>query len=325
MKKVIFFCVLLSALVCIFALGVSAATVYKDEGGTELFRCEIADGYHIESYEALNGGFAKVDSDGDALTWYLVSTENEGENTVKVVKSVKTKEVFENGAYTTIKKSVVVSANYDADVDKLPAFGAYSSTYSKELLFIYIPDAVKTLPQRFCQNVPVIECVFGEDSQCESWETLTFWGAKSLRGIFIPKNFKKFPCSSDGEFTYCTRMETLTFHKESTLEEWPGWYFGATKIKEITVPDSITYLNSRAFQGMSYLEYVDIGKNVTHLYKTDHNNSMFHSCVSLKTVIIPGGLKAENMIDVTAAALTIPSAPLTQQSFTQEHLRSSWR
>lgn len=284
--------------VCLFAMGVSATTVYKDEGGTELFSCEIFSSHHIDTYEIKNGGFAKVDSDGDALTWYLVSTEADGENIIKVVKAVKTKDVFENGAYKNgVDKNKVVSANFENDVDKLPAYGAFSGNYNKELLFIYIPDAVKTLPYRFCQNVPVILCEFSENSLCESWDKLIFWGARSLRELFIPKYFTKFPQSADGEFTGCERLEKLTFHKESTLSEWPQWYFGGTRIKEIRVPDSITYLNSRAFQGMGHLETVYLSPNLTHIYKNSNNHSLFHDCSSLKTVYIPKGLVADNLID----------------------------
>lgn len=298
MKKCLLLAIMVMILACMLTIAVSASTIYRDENGTELFSCEIADSYHIDSYEIKNGGFAKHDSEGDALTWYLDSTITEGDNVIKTVKSVKTKNVYENGAYTNgVSKTLVVSANYDEGTDKIPVFGAYSGSYSKELLFVYIPDAVTTLPQRFCQNVPVIECVFSENSLCESWDTLTFWGAKSLRGLFIPKYMTKFPESRDGEFTGCIRMETLTFHEESTLELWPQWYFAETKIKEIRVPDSITYLRSRAFQGMGYLETVYLSPNLTHIYKNSNNHSLFHGCGSLKTVYIPKGLVAENLID----------------------------
>ena len=289
----------IATLACVFAISVSASTVYVDaDSNTELFKCEIADSYHIDSYEILNGGFAKVDSEGNALTWYLVGTETVGENVVKTVKSVKTSEVYSDGVYSNgVNKNYVVSANFDKGITTVPCYGAFSGSFNKELLFVYIPDEVTTLPYRFCQNVPVIKCEFSENSKCESWEDLTFWYAKSLRELFIPKNFKKFPSSKDGEFTGCVRMEKLTFHKESTLEVWPSWYFGDTKIKEIVMPHSITYLNSRAFQGMAYLETVYLSPNITHMYKNSNNHSLFHSCSSLKTVYIPKTLVAENLVD----------------------------
>ena len=297
-NKILLFFLIVVSFVCLLAVSVGATTVYVDENGTELFSCEIADGHHIDSYQILNGGFAKVDSEGNALTWYLVEQTTDGTNIKKVVKAVKTADVYENGAYTNgVDKKLVVSANFEVGTDTVPEYGAFSGSYNKELLFIYVPDAVKTIPYRFCQNVPVVVCEFSENSELESWGGLAFYGARSIRSLFIPKNFTRFPNDKDGELTGCTRLEELTFHKESTLETLPSWKFGNTKIKRLIVPDSVTYLNSRAFQGMQYLEYVDMGKNVTHIYKNENNHSMFHDCSRLKTVVFPPKLTAENLID----------------------------
>ena len=299
MKKTLLILSAVAMLVCMLAISAYATTYYKDENGTELFECEIADTYHIASYEIKNGGFAKVDGDGDALTWYLASTETVGSDIVKTVKAVKTRDVYANGSYTGIEKNLVVSANFEHDTAVVPVYGAYSGSYNKELLFIYIPDAVTTLPYRFLQNVPVIKCEFSESSMCESWNNLVFWGAKSLRELFIPKYFKSFPKGGEGQMTFdgCSRLEKLTFHKESTLEEWPSWYFDETAIKEIRVPDSITAMNSRAFQGMTQLETVYLSPYLTHIYKTENNHSFFWDCHSLETVYIPKGLTADNLVD----------------------------
>ena len=35
---------------------------------------------------------------------------------------------------------------------------------------------------------------------------------------------------------------------------------------------------------MAYLEYVDMGKNVTHMYKTENNHSIFYGCGNLETI-----------------------------------------
>ena len=299
MKRFLLVSLMVLALACMLAFAVSATTIYKDESGTELFRCEIADGHHIDSYEIVNGGFARYDGEGNALTWYLLGTATQGENVVKTVKAVKTTEVFENGSYTNgVTKKMVVSAAFEEGMETIPEYGAYSSnSHSKELLFVYVPNSVKTLPMRFCQNTPVVVCEFSESSLLESWGDLSFWGAKSLRSIFIPQNFTKFPNSKDGELAYCKRLEVLTFHENSTLETLPSWKFGDTRIKRLVVPDSVTYLNSRAFQGMAYLEYVDMGKNVTHMYKTENNHSIFYGCGNLETIVFPPKLTVENMID----------------------------
>lgn len=194
MKKKILFFICVALMLVTFAI-VGSATTYYTDGTTEYFECEIADTYHIDSYVIKNGGFPKVDADGDALTWYLVSTEADEQtgDITKTVASVKTKDVYNDStsSYTGIDKNKIVSANYEVGTTTVPEFGKYSGTYNKELLFIYIPDAVTTLPMRFCQNVPVVFCEFSENSMCSSWGDLVFYGAKSLRELFIPKYFTK--------------------------------------------------------------------------------------------------------------------------------------
>ena len=298
MKRTLIIFSMLIAIVCLFAISVSATTFYKDENGTELFECEIADSYHIDSYEIKNGGFAKADSEGNALTWYVISTETVDGNTVKTVKAVKTSECYENGAYTNgVDKALVVSASYDEGTAVVPSFGAYSGSFSKELLFAYIPDSVTTLPARFGQNTPILKCVLNETSQCNNFEMLVFWGAKSLREFYLPKHVKTLPTKDGKAFEHAKRMKTFVIANDTEMETLPSWYFGGTGIESFTVPDSMTYLNSRAFQGMSSLKYVNLGKNLTHIYKTENNHSLFHDCRSLQTVVIPKGLVAENLID----------------------------
>ena len=79
-------------LVCmcvIFALSVGAAEIYKDVNGNELFR------YDLESNIIKNEqgvGFAKVDSENDALIWYITETKTENSDNIYTVASVKTKD-----------------------------------------------------------------------------------------------------------------------------------------------------------------------------------------------------------------------------------------
>ncbi len=283
--------------ICLLAISVSATTFYVDENGTELFECEIADTYHIASYQVKNGGFAKADGDGDALTWYLVSTETVGEDIYKTVQSVKTKEVYANGVYTGVDKNKIVSANFDEEVNVVPSFGGYSGTFNKEILFVYVPDAVTVLPARFCQRTPVIKVEIGNDSQLNKFEYLAFYEAKSLREFFLPRNIVEFPTKDGRCFQNCTRLEIFTFHEDSQYKTMQPWVFADTGIKELVLPKNMTYLNSRAFQGMKKLQTVYFSPNITHIYKTENNHSLFHDCISLKTVYIPKGLTADNLID----------------------------
>jgi hypothetical protein len=57
-RKLLIISFVMIAIMLALAISVSAKTIYKDENGTELFECEIADSYHIASYQIKNGGFA---------------------------------------------------------------------------------------------------------------------------------------------------------------------------------------------------------------------------------------------------------------------------
>ena len=86
MKKRLILTLLIMALViCAFAISVSASKIYKTESGETLFSYEHSNN-RVTSY---NGAFPKVDGEGNALIWYLISTATEGENTICTVGSFK--------------------------------------------------------------------------------------------------------------------------------------------------------------------------------------------------------------------------------------------
>ncbi len=298
MKKRIIFLLCVTLMLVALAI-VGSATTYYTDGTTEYFECEIADTYHIDSYIIKNGGFPKVDADGDALTWYLVSTETDSEtgHITKTVASVKTRDYITGTTFSApLTKYNVVSVNFDKGTNKIPAFGEMDGAQSKEILFIYVPDEVTSLPFRFCQLTSVVVCEFGENSQCDTWDGLTFWGAKSLREIFIPAQLTAFPTHNGGAFDGCSRLEKLTFHEDSVMTSIVGWYFEQTAIKEMILPDSITTITARMFQEMKNLEYVKFGRYVNSIENQANDHfSLFHDCKSLQTVVIPGTLLAENI------------------------------
>ena len=295
-KKILLMVVMLAALVCALSLSISATTIYKDESGTELLECEIADSYHIASYEVKNGGFAKADAEGNALTWYLISTTTEGGNTVKTVACKKTSEVFANGAYTNgVDKLMVVSASWDEGITTVPAFGAWSSGYSKEILFVYIPDSVTVLPQRLFQNASVIKCEIKPSSNIKEINLYMLYQAKSIREIYFPASLEKIKDGTE----LCigaSRLEKATFDPNCKLTEIPPSMFqNCSSLKSVTFPNTVTTVGSRTFQGCSSLEYINLGASLTYMEKTSNNHSFAFQCPNMKTVIIPKTFVASNI------------------------------
>lgn len=295
-RKLLIISFVMIAIMLALAISVSAKTIYKDENGTELFECEIADSYHIASYKIKNGGFAKVDSNGNALTWYLNSTVTEGENTIKYVKSIKTSDCFANGDYTNgVDRYKVVSANWDEGITAIPAFGNWSGNISKEILFVYVPDSVTTLPQRLFQKTSVLFCEIKPTSSLKEINLYMMYEAMSIREIYFPASLEVIKDGTELAIN-AKRLEKVTFHPDCKLTEIPSCMFqNCSSLKTITLPNSITTVGSRTFQGCSSLEYINLGANLTYMNKTSNNHSFAFQCPKLQTVVIPKTFKAENI------------------------------
>ena len=278
------------------AVSVGARTIYKDESGTVLFECEIADGYHIDSYEIKNGGFAKADSDGNALTWYVASSVTEGDNIIKNVKCMKTSECFENGNYTNgVDRYKVISASWDEGITTVPSFGNWSGSISQEILFVYIPNSVTSLPQRLFQKTCVLFCEIQPESSIKEINLYMMYDAKSIREIYFPASLEVINDGTELAIG-AKRLERVTFAPECKLTELPSCMFqNCSSLKSVTLPNSITTVNSRTFQGCSSLEYLNLGASLTYMCKTSNNHSFAFQSPSLKTVVISKAFQAKNI------------------------------
>ena len=114
MKKKLFLTLLIvSVLVCVFAISISAVTyTYKDENGNVLFSFDYETtatnyGGTPNAFIASNkqgNGFDKVDAQGNELTWYITNSQtDDAGNKTFTVASLKTVgeagTINENGVY----------------------------------------------------------------------------------------------------------------------------------------------------------------------------------------------------------------------------------
>ncbi len=316
MRKVLFTILVLSLIACAFAISASAATLYKDVDGNEMFRYEIYDGTEesykshlagtIKSYE---GSFPNTDASGNALTWYVVSTETIGDDTVHTVASFFTLDttgehatLSENGEYKYVNKAKelsVVSVFFpdNAGIATLNlSDNGYGDVYTfgktgSHILFITLPNTLTAFPSRIGQATNVLEVNASDDALYTSIGQTCFHESRNLRSIDIPKNVSIIYASTHSNngfaFFNCVNLEQVNFAEGSALETIQNNAFnGCRSLKEITVPNSVINLGARAFQDCSSLETIRLGANAGKGIENYNVQSMLYGCSSLKYVYI---------------------------------------
>lgn len=313
MKKLFIFIAIMAFAICLFAVSVGAATVYKDTEGNTLFTYEMNSSNIISTY---TGEFPKTDSQGNALTWYVTATATEGSNTVKTVKSILTMDenycTFVDGVYAystnTVTPLNVVSANfpYDSGIEKLnlPNAGyrlGNMYTYNpngSEILFVYLPNTLTELPERIVQASKALVCDIPSDAKFTSISHVAFHTSKCLREINIPSTVKTISGKSanDGTAFYqCVSLQRVTFGEDSVLQEIQTQaFYGCSSLIEITLPDSLLILGNEVFVGTSIVNS-PFTKN-SQCQKI--GNACFGSVKTLKNLIIPNGMTELDLVSI---------------------------
>ena len=297
-------CLMIVIMIFVFALCVSASTVYKDVEGNTLFTFEADDNKVITSYE---GQFPKTDANGNALTWYVTATATENGNTVKTVASVLTTDeehfTISNGTYSykggAVTQLNVVSVNFpnDAGITKLNlANGGYrlGNMYSytpdgSEILFVYLPNTLTTLPDRIGQASKILFCDIPSNIPVTYFSHVMFHNSKSLRTINIPSSVTEIggKGANDGSAFYmCESLESVTFGENSQLAKIGKYAFHKAGLKSITIPDTVTVIGEHAF---SYTK-LENSPFTEKSQLAEIGGRAFSDIPTLKTFIVPSSI-----------------------------------
>lgn len=271
-RKLMIFALLIAVFAIFLAVGVSADTIYRDGEGNELFSFKMNENSIIAEY---NGEFPKYDSHGNALTWYVVQTAQEGENTVKTVNCVLTTDEnyfsISNGVYSyktsTVTNLNVVSVCFpnDAGITKLNIANAgyrlgNMYTYNpngSEILFCYLPNTLTELPERIVQASKALICDMPSDMPITKISYVAFHSSKCLREINIPSTVTEIMGMGErtgSAFYDCTSLKKVTFGENSQLVKIGTQAFYKCGIEQMVLPDSVTTIESHAF---SYTKLVN--------------------------------------------------------------------
>ena len=192
--------------------------------------------------------------------------------------------------------------------------GDNAFSYCTDLTFIKIPESVTTIGNdafRGCSSLTSIAIPNGVTSISNN----SFYGCNALASITIPESVTTigdnsfFGCSSltsitiskcltyigNSAFNDCTSLNSVNI---SDCESWfkisfdnntsnPLYYaqhliLNGSEIKELVIPNTVTFISDYCFNNCSGLTSIDIPESVTSI-----GGSAFRGCSGLTTVTIP--------------------------------------
>ena len=304
-KRLLFFMVLVVALVVLLAISVSADVIYKDASGNVMFTGVDSNSDRI--FESYTGSFPNTDEQGNALTWYIVSSEAVDADTVHTVASFLTIDatgehasLSAKGEYKYVnqaKELSIVSAYFPNNSNVLTismSDNGYGSTYDyktdkSNILFLTLPNTLTVLPQRIAQATPLIDCTIPDDAPIPSFSAVCFYRAKNLRSVDIPAAvtilYSNDHSNNGCTFFECVSLVDVDFAEDSRLETIQVHaFYNCSALKEITIPNSVIDLQYRAFEACSSLETIRLGANVAKGFESYNVQSLLYLCKSLKYV-----------------------------------------
>ncbi|MBQ3589511.1 MAG: leucine-rich repeat domain-containing protein [Clostridia bacterium] len=314
--------------VCIFTAVASAYTVsFVDEGGNEVYSYVTLNDNDTKNYTVSHteqNPFLKYDAEGDALTYYVSATATDTTNGTKyiyTVKSDKTKNLITvtDGSVSFNDSKIfknIVSVAFD-ESSGITSFSkelfkkANGVSEESKLLFIHFPDSLVTINDGAFRNATaLLQCYISESSRLTDFGAGSFWGATSLRSIYIPKEVTSLRTTftsdaywEEGLFCKCYSLSSITFAQDAklTLLE-KGTFNECNSLVSVTLPNSVRTLQPRVFAKCSNLEYVSFGGGLVEIVRYDANGtklddyvSMFQNSTKVHTVVIPYTFNAENL------------------------------
>ena len=224
----------------------------------------------------------------------------------------QTTEYYMVSVYRGEGSHVVVPSSYtDADgvEHEVVAIGMNAFFACQNMYSVTIPNTIRHIGfQAFIYNFALTEVIFEENSQLRTIESFAFAYDESLRGVEIPKSVNWI---ADRAFDDNYSMTSLTFEAHTVAEGASLLYIGSTafdetqitelvfpetlvtlgaafagaKIKRIVLPENMTAVASRAFEGCTYLEEVVLPDGIETI-----SMSAFEGCTSLKKINMPSSL-----------------------------------
>ena len=289
MKKLFLAMLVSLALVCLFAIGVSAATtnefgtpeilpgmseksVFGDDGKEATFTTRVVmfDGTEYHTYPA-----------------YYIFTNDINPTTTSFSE-------INTATGKSYSKTSIIRAEVPHNVKKLDANVFWQN---RSVKYVLLPDTLTEISGNTFSEAHGLEWV-NIPRDCTVIRNRAFFGCASLVTVDMT-NAKSLKTTEDNQFYNCPKLEALIFpegfeHLGSIGGGGPTYQNGLGSLKKLYLPDSVTYMGTIS-------EMKAIGTFVVPQGVTSLKANQFSYCTGLKTIVVHKGVTsaASNMFDKT--------------------------
>ena len=176
------------------------------------------------------------------------------------------------------------------------SIGGYAFQYCPALTTATLPDSVTYLGPYAFRNCSALTAIAIPDGVTQIYN-YTFQGCTALETVHIGSGLTKIDLQAFNRASAITRVEiedlaawcnvTISAHVESSpMELGAALYLNGELVTDLVIPDGVTSVSAKTFEGCISLKSVTIPDSVTAIGK-----SAFDSCPNLETVSIGDGVK----------------------------------
>lgn len=280
MKKKIFLLIMVvSVLLCLFAISVSAADYDTTRKVT------------LDSGETV----ALYDENGNALSYYNNGTKIVAELTTNIFK-------WDGAGWLVMKDASIISAeslvviNLQDPTLESAAFSNFgfnvSFRHSTNLEYVFFSNVIKKFNGSYvfsnCDKMKVFEIT--ADSQLESFCNYIFYHNEVLEKIHIPTNVTFLTDSNSddiGFISQCPNLTTVTFGENCKLETITrAAFYKCTSLVNLTIPDGTKTIMRNAFRETGIINSPFTENSRCEVI----GQHAFRNCDSLNNFIVPRSL-----------------------------------
>lgn len=162
--------------------------------------------------------------------------------------------------------------------DGVKKIGSFAFSGNESIKEVILPQSVTEIGASAFRGSSIEKIVI-PDSVIKM-EDSVFEDCSNLKSVILSDNLKCIECYT---FKQCKQLKALKLPSMLKEVEWDA--FCDCGITEISIPDSMTYIEKESFQNMEYLEKLNLPSTLIGI-----GDSAFHSCSSLREVYIPEGV-----------------------------------